>query len=417
VRWIGEIPEEWDVKQLRRDTPILRGASPRPIYDLKYFDEHGEYGWVRISDVTASDIFLETTEQKLSVLGSNLSVKLSPKDLFLSIAGSVGKPCITTIPCCIHDGFVYFPRLSMNKKFLFYIFKIGLCFQGLGKLGTQLNLNTETVGSIGVPFPTPNEQKQIALFLDKKTKIIDNEITKNQNLIKLLQEKRQSEINHAVTKGLDDTVPMKDSKILGLTQIPKTWKEINLGLISTLYVPMRDKPKKFDGDIPWLKIDDITGKYASDSLSKQYVTQDMVNRMNLKVYPIGTVLCSCSATIGFCAITTKKLITNQTFIGIHPNKELNNEFLFYFLKTQIPNLRLLGVGATILYISREKFEKLKIIIPKKTEQKQIVSYLDKKTAKIDSLISKIQLQISNLQEFRESLISSAVTGKIQVAQA
>jgi type I restriction enzyme, S subunit len=199
IEWIGEIPEEWNVKQLKRDTPILRGASPRPIDDPKYFDEHGEYSWVRISDVTASDIFLETTEQKLSVLGSNLSVKLSPKDLFLSIAGSVGKPCITAIPCCIHDGFVYFPRLSMNKKFLFYIFKIGLCFQGLGKLGTQLNLNTETVGSIDIPFPTTNEQKQIASYLDEKTAKIDSLISKIQLQISKLQEFRESLISSAVT--------------------------------------------------------------------------------------------------------------------------------------------------------------------------------------------------------------------------
>src|SRR5689334_5931386 len=114
---------------------------------------------------------------------------------------------------------------------------------------------------------------------------------------------------------------------------PEDWTITNLGSISELFVPMRDKPKKFDGDIPWLRIEDLEGKFASDSKSNQRVTNEIVKAMNLRIYPVGTVLCSCSATIGVCAITTKKLITNQTFIGIYPKAELDKEFLYYFLST------------------------------------------------------------------------------------
>src|SRR5690606_3799189 len=105
-----------------------------------------EYSWVRISDVTASDGVLRSTEQRLSELGASLSVPLQPGALFVSIAASVGKPCITAIKACIHDGFVYFPRLSVPPMFLFRVFEAGQCFAGLGKMGTQLNLNTETIG-------------------------------------------------------------------------------------------------------------------------------------------------------------------------------------------------------------------------------------------------------------------------------
>lgn len=98
VEWLGEVPEHWTVIALKWLSPVFRGASPRPIDDPIYFDDEGEFGWVRIADVTASsDGYLYETTQKLSALGSSLSVKLDPGELFLSIAGSVGKPCITKI--------------------------------------------------------------------------------------------------------------------------------------------------------------------------------------------------------------------------------------------------------------------------------------------------------------------------------
>jgi type I restriction enzyme S subunit len=97
VEWIGEIPEHWKVVKIRHLTLVKRGASPRPIDDPKYFDDDGEFSWVRISDVTASLKYLENTTQSLSNLGSSLSVKLHPGKLFLSIAGSVGKPMISKI--------------------------------------------------------------------------------------------------------------------------------------------------------------------------------------------------------------------------------------------------------------------------------------------------------------------------------
>lgn len=100
IDWIGDIPEDWEILRIKTLCTISRGASPRPIDDPRYFDENGEYAWVRISDVTASSRYLEKTEQRLSEVGKNLSVPLNPGELFLSIAGSVGKPIITKIKCC-----------------------------------------------------------------------------------------------------------------------------------------------------------------------------------------------------------------------------------------------------------------------------------------------------------------------------
>lgn len=119
VDWIGEIPEDWEVRRIKSLTRVKRGASPRPIDNQIYFDNDGDYSWVRIADVTKSEKYLIKTEQKLSKLGSSLSVKLEPGELFLSIAGSVGKPIINKIKSCIHDGFVYFPDLKLSKEWLY----------------------------------------------------------------------------------------------------------------------------------------------------------------------------------------------------------------------------------------------------------------------------------------------------------
>ncbi len=188
IDWIGDIPNTWNIIPFKRLTQIKRGASPRPIDDPIYFDENGEFGWVRIADVTASDRYLENTTQKLSELGASLSVKRYPGDLFLSIAGTVGKPIISKIKCCIHDGFVWFPDLKINPEFFYYIFSAGLAYQGLGKLGTQLNLNTDTVGYINLPLPSKEEICQIVKYLDKTTEKIDSLVSKKQKLIELLKE-------------------------------------------------------------------------------------------------------------------------------------------------------------------------------------------------------------------------------------
>ena len=122
VEWLGEVPSDWDVVKIKHLSSVKRGASPRPIDDPKFFDDYGDYAWVRIADVSASDMYLLNTTQTMSALGSSLSVKLEPNELFLSIAGTVGKPCINKIKACIHDGFVYFPDLKIPNKYLFSLY-------------------------------------------------------------------------------------------------------------------------------------------------------------------------------------------------------------------------------------------------------------------------------------------------------
>ncbi len=203
VEWLGDVPEHWEVKALKWETPVFRGASPRPIDDPGYFDDEGSHAWVRIADVTAAGMYLERTTQRLSPLGLSLSVPLEPGALFLSIAGSVGKPCITNIRCCIHDGFVYFPRWQGDVRYLYYVFASGEPYRGLGKLGTQLNLNTDTVGAIRLGVPPASEQAAIADYLTERLGGLDSASTRIQAAIERLQEHRTALITAAVTGKID----------------------------------------------------------------------------------------------------------------------------------------------------------------------------------------------------------------------
>ena len=203
VVWLGDIPAHWKVIRIKHITPVKRGASPRPIDDPKYFDDDGEFAWVRIADVSASNRYLLNTTQRLSDLGSSLSLKRYPGDLFLSIAGTVGKPIITNIKCCIHDGFVYFPELNESNEFFYYLFACGQPYLGLGKMGTQLNLNTDTVGSILIGLPSKLEQQEIVEFLDNRTAQLNDQAARINCVIDRLNEYRSALITNAVTGKID----------------------------------------------------------------------------------------------------------------------------------------------------------------------------------------------------------------------
>lgn len=205
VDWMGEIPSHWQAIAIKWLTPVRRGASPRPIQDPVYFDDDGEWAWVRIADVSSAGsggVLIETT-QTLSALGSSLSVKINPGELFVSIAGTVGKPCIAGIKCCIHDGFVYFPELDIDPWWLFRVFEAGECYGGLGKLGTQLNLNTDTIGGIQVPIPPPDEMAMVLAYIEAQTAKIDELIAESERFIELSRERRAALITAAVTGQID----------------------------------------------------------------------------------------------------------------------------------------------------------------------------------------------------------------------
>ncbi len=172
-------------------------------------------------------------------------------------------------------------------------------------------------------------------------------------------------------------------------------------------VPMRDRPKIFDGDIPWCRIEDKEGQYFNKSLSGLGVSRKIIKEMNLKIFPVGTVICSCSASIGAYAINTQPLITNQTFIGLVCGKNLYNRYLLYFMETQTKTLLQLATTGTIPYISRKKFEELIIPVPPLEVQNEIVHILDNFTGLIEELTKELTARKKQYEYYRNKLLTFA----------
>lgn len=428
VDWLGDVPSHWAVKAIKWESPVLRGASPRPIDDPIYFDDDGEYAWVRIADVTEAGTYLEYTEQNLSDIGAHLSVKLKPGDLFLSIAGSVGKPCITRIKCCIHDGFVYFPRWKADPKFLYYLFASGEPYKGLGKMGTQLNLNTDTVGSIVIGLPDADEQLTIARFLDAKTAQIDALVAQKRHLIDKLKEKRQALIARTVTRGLPPDVAkaaglqpnpeMKDSGVDWLGAVPARWKIKAIKWATPVQRGASprpiDDPSYFDddGEYAWVRISDVTAAGMYLDATEQRLS-DLGSSLSVKMQP-GSLFLSIAGTVGKPCIANIKCCIHDGFVYF-PRWKGDSRFLFYVFASGEP-YKGLGKMGTQLNLNTDTVGSIVIGIPDAAEQKLIADYLDKTTAELDSMTTAVEAAIERLVEYRQAVITSAVTGKIDVRE-
>ena len=195
--------------------------------------------------------------------------------------------------------------------------------------------------------------------------------------------------------------------------VPRGWSTKPLKDMCDFFVPMRDKPQEFGGNIPWLRIDEINGKFVDGINAKFRVSEKTIKDMKLRVYPIGTVLYSCSATVGKCSITKEKLTTNQTFIGIFPKEKIFNEYLYYFLKSRIKELTNLGKGTTIAYISRKKFENLNIIFPELMKQKKLAQKLDhilgELEVKKEQILSLIEQNKQRIDFFEKNWINYIIS--------
>ncbi|MDM8552417.1 restriction endonuclease subunit S [Desulfobacterales bacterium HSG2] len=181
--------KSWKKDKLGNNALIKRGASPRPITDPKYFATQGR-GWIRISDVTSTNMYIKSASQYLSDLGASKSVAVNKGDFIMSICATIGVPRIVDFPACIHDGFVLISNFSkvLDKYFLYhYISYITEKLSNSGQPGTQKNLNTTIVGNIEIPKITLKEQTKIAAVLTACDKEID---LLNQKLEALKQQKK-----------------------------------------------------------------------------------------------------------------------------------------------------------------------------------------------------------------------------------
>jgi type I restriction enzyme S subunit len=424
--WLGEVPSHWNVIKIKHLSPIKRGASPRPIDDAKYFDDDGEYAWTRIADVTASDVYLIEAPQRLSDLGSSLSVKLEPESLFLSIAGTVGKPCITGIKACIHDGFVYFPELRIPNKFLFYVFAGEQAYKGLGKFGTQLNLNTDTVGGIKIGCTDSAGLEKIVAFLEHETAKIDALIEKQQRLIELLKEKRQAVISHAVTKGLNPNAPLKDSGVEWLGEVPSHWEvkrmKYSVQVFEQGWSPQCDSRPAEGEEFGVLKVGCVNGGIFNPDENKALPSELLPQTQY--ILRKGDFLISRANTrdlVGSAAVVEDdfdKLIICDKLYRLRFSLNINPHLLSFYLtissvRQQI-ELGASGASDSMQNISQSIIKELQVLIPPAKEAELLVDQIKNRLTKFDQIHRAALQQVVFLHERRTALISAAVTGKIDV---
>ena len=308
-----------------------------------------------------------------------------------------GKFSCTNVCGTLRDSGKYGVDMKFVAEYLSTVAKQHVSYVGNPKLMNGI------FGEINLLIPPLPEQKKIASILTS----VDEVIEKTQSQIDKLQDLKKGTMNELLTKGIGHT----ESKDSELGRIPKSWFFKRLDSVVTEFiVPMRDKPKVFSGTIPWIRIEDFVGKYLYSSKSNQCVDESIINKMRLKVYPEGTVLCSCSARLGVCTITARKMVSNQTFIGLVPGEGIDKEYLYYMMESHANNLQKLSSGTTIDYLPREKFEEFSILVPPMVEQMKIVSIL----SSMDTSIKKKEYKLSQIQSLKKSLMQDLLTGKVRV---
>ena len=207
IKWVGKIPKDWEIKQIKFLCSVVRGGSPRPINDFISMDDSGS-NWIRISD--ASEKYINRTKLKIVKAGESSSRKVNPGDLLLTNSMSYGKPYISNISGFIHDGWLSFSNYQgVEKNFLYYVLLSELCkkqFEIQIAGAVVSNLNIEKVKNSYIFIPSQNEQEKIYSFLDKTCDEIDSLTKDIQQQISQLEEYKKSVITEVVTKGLNPEI-------------------------------------------------------------------------------------------------------------------------------------------------------------------------------------------------------------------
>ena len=192
IRFAG-FTDDWEERKLGEIADIVRGASPRPINDPKWFDDGSDIGWLRISDVTEQNGRIQHLEQHLSKLGQEKTRILTEPHLLLSIAATVGKPVINYISTGVHDGFLIFQNPLFNREFMFqWLEMFRPNWQQYGQPGSQVNLNSDLVKNNRITLPGELEQKNVGKlfsYLDVVLDLHQREHDKTVNIKKALLEK------------------------------------------------------------------------------------------------------------------------------------------------------------------------------------------------------------------------------------
>lgn len=419
IEWIGEIPEGWEITKIKHIVSSVTDTD-------HFMPDSAEFGipYLMIGDLKDLSSSIDwDSSKKISIEDyKKLSIKSRPQigDIIFARYASIGTTCYIDTD---RDFLVSYACLTIHPsdliigKFLSYYLKSSSFAEDVLRRtnsNTQGNVGKDSLVNATIVLPSIIEQTQIVNFLDAKCSDINAMLSKTRSSIEEYKKLKQAVITQAVTKGVRGEREMKDSGVEWVGEIPKEWDILDLVAHTSMLTPMRDRPENLDGPIPWIRIEDFDGKYISSSKASLGVSKETVRSMNLKIYPVGTILCTSSCIMGKCAIVSRELVSNQRFIGIIPDQNTCENFLYYLMLSNSERMNYLATGALQANLSRSSFEHLKVQFPSYQEQKEISDYLDTKCAEIDKLIAKKEQLVKELESYKKSLIYEVVTGKREV---
>ena len=408
LEWMGEIPAHWEVKRLRATVLSCQngvwGAEPNGSDDI---------ACVRVADFDRVGFRANMDRPTLRSLETDVlqTRKLYPGDLLLEVSGGGEKQPVGAVvlydneQTAVCSNFIaqLRPSKGFEPNFLTYLhstlYSARVNVRSIKQsIGIQ-NLDKASYLNEAAGFPPLAEQRAIAVFVDRETAKIDSLVTKKERLIELLQEKRTALISRAVTKGLDLDVPMKDSGVEWLGKIPARW-EVKRLMRAVTFQRGHDLPSdvREDGNVPVIS---SSGTYATHSKAIARAPGIVTGRYG---------------TIGKFYLTYEDywpLNTALYSIDLHGNEP---RFLKSMLSHLSPLFLLYASKSAVPGVDRNDIHEVHTVVPPIAEQCAIAVYLDRETAKIDALVTKVYEAIERLNELRAALISAAVTGKIDVRE-
>lgn len=426
IRWIGHIPEGWKISKIGNYYNSQLGKMLQP--NAKNTEDSLE---VYLSAINVKDdtISLEPKKEMWFSNNEKMTYEVVQGDLIIVEGGDVGASQIYEFTASIYiQNALHRVRAnsSSSNRFLHYWLKfakqIGYMDLACNKATIAHYTKEKLLNTPYIVIPIEMQQK-IADYLDKKTSAIDSLIANKQKMIELLKEKRQVIISETVTKGLDKTVPMKDSDIPWIGEIPEDWNRTKLK--NTLAIPITDGPHEtpeiLDDGIPFISAEAIKNFKIDFGLKRGYISYEDHLRFIKKCKPKyeDIFMIKSGATTGNIAMvkTHDEFSIWSPLALMRVNKNiLTPYFLFYYLQSkrfrfQVEQFWTFGTQQNIgmgilgnLYLSYPKIE----------VQQEIVDYLDTQTSKIDTTIADITDQIEKLKEYRQAIISEVVTGKVMV---
>ena len=399
IAWIGEIPEHWEIRKLKNIFLLSTGTTPKE-YD-KISEGDNLINWYTPSDILDGCNDLFSSQRKLSekvIYDNKISLFPIGTLLYVGIGASAGKVGYANENGYSNQQITGLIPLECYSRFYFYYLSVLKDKIRDNAFFTTLPIiNNVYLGQELLPYPLLSEQQSIATYLDQKCSEIDELITLQEEMITKLQSYKQSVITEAVTKGLDKNIPLKDSGIEWIGEIPEHWKITKIQYLAQLKsgYNLTTEEIKDSGLYPVYGGNGIRGYYDKYFLEGDYV---LIGRQG--------------ALCGNINYSTGKSWATEHAVVCYPKTKYITKWFGELLR--VMNLNQYSLAAAQPGLAVERIKLLPIPIIPLSEQQSIANYLDQKCSEIDELISIKQQKIEKLKDYKKSLIFECVTGKRKV---